>query len=68
MPSAALALPEGPILATPAPGIAVGGEPVLQVTIPTSTAPDQTYQIVVEVPVSAGEAHAREVSLSIQVT
>ncbi|MGD1034806.1 MAG: zf-HC2 domain-containing protein [Candidatus Dormibacteria bacterium] len=65
---AALALPNGPILATPAAGIAVAGGPVLQVTIPLSTTPDQTYQIVVEVPVAAGEAQTREVALSIQVT
>ena len=64
--SNALALPFEAILATPAPGIAVGGEPVLQVTLPVSTATGQTYQIVVEVPVSAGEA--RQVSLSINVT
>jgi hypothetical protein len=38
------------------------------VTIPASAAAGQTYEIVVEVPVSAGEAQSSQVSLSIHVT
>lgn len=64
----ALALPLVTIPATPAHGISVGGEPVLQVTIPLSAGAGQTYQIVVDVPVSAGETQARQVSLDIQVS
>ena len=63
-----LALPLEAVPATPAPEIAVGGEPVLQVTIPASAVAGQTYEIVVEVPVSAGEAQSSQVSLSIHVT
>ena len=64
----ALGLSGGPILASPAPGIVVGGGPVLKVTIPVSTTPDQPYEIVVDVPLSPGSTQDYQVPLSIQIT
>ena len=61
-------LSSAPIPAVLAPDLAVTGEPILQVTIPVSTPPNQPYQIVVDVPLSPGSTQDYQVSLTIQVT
>jgi hypothetical protein len=69
-PNSALTVPGGKTRAsaTPVGRITVDGQPVLQVVVPLSATSGETFQIVVEVPASAGEARSHTVSLSIQVT
>jgi hypothetical protein len=54
--------------ATPAGTLTVGGQPVLKVVVPSTATAGETYQIVVDVPASAGDPQAWQASLSIQVT
>lgn len=66
--SAALEAPASATYATPAGTLTVGGQPLLKVAVPRSASAGQTYQIVAEVPAGAGEAQAKQVTLTIQVT
>ena len=54
--------------ATPAAGITVDGQPILQVTVPTSASAGETMDVVVEVPGTSGSGGPRLVTLSIQMT
>ena len=65
---AAVSVPATEAPATPAGALTYDGQPVLEVVVPTAATAGQTYQIVVEVPAGAGEAQAKQVTLSIQVT
>jgi hypothetical protein len=65
---AAVTVPATAAPATPAGALTYDGQPVLEVVVPTAATAGQTYQIVVEVPAGAGEAQAKAVTLSIQVT
>jgi hypothetical protein len=65
---AAVTVPATEAPATPAGALTYDGQPVLEVVVPTAATAGQTYQIVVEVPAGAGEAQAKDVTLSIQVT
>jgi hypothetical protein len=66
--SAALEVPATAISATPAGTLTVGGQPVLKVVVPSTATAGQTYQIVIDVPASAGDPQAWQASIPIQVT
>jgi hypothetical protein len=65
---AALELPSTATSATPAGTLTVGGQPVLKVVVPSTATAGQTYQIVVDVPASAGDPQAWQASIPIDVT
>jgi predicted anti-sigma-YlaC factor YlaD len=65
---AATEVPATTSSATPAETLTVGGQPVLKVVVPSIATAGETYQIVIDVPASAGDPQAWQASIPIQVT